>query len=67
MVLHIYDVQRGTGSLVEPTSVWRVACVSPLGMEPSKVELDGVHLLQGIRGGSDPPPAEREETPHVIL
>ena len=29
----------------QPTSVWCIVCVSPLGTEPSQVELDGVHLL----------------------
>ena len=37
-VLHIYDVQRGTGSPVQPTSMWCVVCVVLLGIEPSQVE-----------------------------
>ena len=30
--------QRGTGSLVQPTSMWCVVCVVLLGIEPSQVE-----------------------------
>ena len=37
-VLHIYDVQRGTGSPVQPTSMWCVVCIVLLGTEPSQVE-----------------------------
>ena len=48
VVLHIYDVQRDTGNLYQATSVLCVCVSRGTGHKPSKVELDGLHLLQGI-------------------
>ena len=46
-VLHIYDVQRGTGSLVQPTSMWCVVCVTHHGVLLAH-RARGLHLVVWI-------------------